>query len=75
MYDSLHNAEVNAQMLPHLEPIELPEPLLNSMKSMNVICYDFVPQSAILHIAKQENDSGLQFGVRPQQPFGNVQAE
>ena len=40
MYDSLHNAE---QMLPHLETIELPDPLPN-MKTMNVICYDFVPQ-------------------------------
>jgi hypothetical protein len=40
MYDALHNAE---QMLPHLEPIELPDPLPH-MKSMNVICYDFVPQ-------------------------------
>jgi hypothetical protein len=30
-------------MLPHLEHIELPNPLSN-MKSMNVICYDFVPQ-------------------------------
>jgi hypothetical protein len=40
MYDALYNAE---QMLPHLECIELPDPLPN-MKSMNVICYDFVPQ-------------------------------
>jgi hypothetical protein len=41
MYDELHNAE---QMLSHLEPIELvPDPLPN-MKSMNVICYAFVPQ-------------------------------
>jgi hypothetical protein len=37
---ALHNAE---QMLPHLEHITLPDPLPN-MKSMNVICYDFVPQ-------------------------------
>jgi len=37
MYDALHNAE---QMLPH---IELPDPLPH-MKSLNVICYDFVPQ-------------------------------
>ena len=40
MYDSLHNAD---QMLPHLEKIELPDPLPN-MKTMDVICYDFVPQ-------------------------------
>ena len=40
MYDALHNAE---QMLPHLESIKLPEPLPN-MTTMNVICYDFVPQ-------------------------------
>ena len=40
MYDSIHNAQ---QMLPHLEPIDLPEPL-RDMKSMNVICYYFVPQ-------------------------------
>jgi hypothetical protein len=39
MYDALHNAE---QMLPHLEHIELPDPLAD-MKSMNVICYKFVP--------------------------------
>jgi hypothetical protein len=40
MYDALHNAE----MLPHLELIELPDPLCN-MKSMNVICYfEFVPE-------------------------------
>jgi hypothetical protein len=40
VYDALHNAE---QMLPHLKHIKLPNPLPN-MKSMNVICYDFVPQ-------------------------------
>ena len=40
MYAALHNAE---QMLPHLESIELPEPLPN-VTTMNVICYDFVPQ-------------------------------
>jgi hypothetical protein len=40
MYDALHNAE---QMLPHLEHIELPDPLPN-VKTLNVICYDFVPQ-------------------------------
>jgi hypothetical protein len=40
IYDVLHNAE---QMLPHLECIKLPDHLPN-MKSMNVICYDFVPQ-------------------------------
>jgi len=40
MYDALHNAE---QMLPHLEPIKLPDPLPN-VTTMNVICYDFVPQ-------------------------------
>jgi hypothetical protein len=40
MYDALHNAE---QMLPHLEPIKLLDPLPN-VKTMNVICYDFVPQ-------------------------------
>ena len=40
MYDALHNAE---QMLPHLESIPLPDPLPN-VNSMNVICYDFVPQ-------------------------------
>ena len=40
MYDALHNAE---QMLPHLEPVELPDPLPN-VKTLNVICYYFVPQ-------------------------------
>ena len=40
MYSSIHNAE---QIMPHLEPIDLPEPL-RDMTSMNVICYDFVPQ-------------------------------
>jgi hypothetical protein len=30
-------------MLPHLEPILLPEPL-SFAKTLNVICYDFVPQ-------------------------------
>ena len=40
MYDALHNAE---QMLQHLEPIQLPDPLPN-VKTLNVICYDFVPQ-------------------------------
>ena len=33
MYDALHNAE---QMLPHLEPIELPDPLPN-VNTINVI--------------------------------------
>jgi hypothetical protein len=49
MYDALHNAE---QMLPHLEPIELPDPLPN-VKTMNVICYDFVPQ--LLSILQNKN--------------------
>ena len=49
MYDSLHNAE---QMLPHLELINLPDPLPN-MKTMNVICYDFVPQ--LLSILQTQN--------------------
>jgi hypothetical protein len=40
MYAALHNAE---QMLPHLESIQLPDPLPN-VKPLNVICYDFVPQ-------------------------------
>jgi hypothetical protein len=40
MYGLLHNAE---QMLPHLETINLPDPLPD-METMNVICYDFVPQ-------------------------------
>ena len=40
MYAALHNAE---QMLPHLESIKLPDPLPN-VKTLNVICYDFVPQ-------------------------------
>jgi hypothetical protein len=39
MYDALHNAE---QMLPHLELIELLDPL-SDMKTINVICYDFMP--------------------------------
>ena len=40
MYAALHNAE---QMLPHLQSIDLPDPLPN-VKTLNVICYDFVPQ-------------------------------
>ena len=40
MYDSLHNTK---QMLPNDVLIQLPDPLPNT-KSMNVICYDFVPQ-------------------------------
>jgi hypothetical protein len=40
MYGLLHNAE---QMLPCLETIDLPDPRPD-MDTMNVICYDFVPQ-------------------------------
>jgi hypothetical protein len=40
MYDALHNAE---QMLPKIKTIILPDALPN-MTSMDVICYDFVPQ-------------------------------
>jgi hypothetical protein len=41
MYAALHHAE---QMLPHLlESIQLPD-LLPNVKTLNVICYDFVPQ-------------------------------
>jgi hypothetical protein len=40
MYHSLHNPK---QMVPHLESLELPDPLPN-VKTMDVICYDFVPQ-------------------------------
>ena len=40
MYQSLHNSR---QMLPHLERIHLPEPLPFA-KTLNIICYDFVPQ-------------------------------
>jgi hypothetical protein len=40
MYDSLHNAK---QMLPNVVSIQLPDPLPDT-KSMDGICYDFVPQ-------------------------------
>jgi hypothetical protein len=40
MYDSLHNAQ---QMLPNVISIQLPDPLPDT-KSMDDICYDFVPQ-------------------------------
>jgi hypothetical protein len=40
MYNSLHNAK---QMLPNVVLIQLPDPLPDT-KSMDVICYDFVPQ-------------------------------
>jgi hypothetical protein len=40
MYNSLHNSK---QMLPHVVSIDLPDPLPDA-KSMDVICYDFVPQ-------------------------------
>jgi hypothetical protein len=39
MYDAFNNAE---QMLPHLGSIKLPDPL-PIVKTLNVICYDFVP--------------------------------
>ena len=40
MYNSLHNSE---QLLPSVVTIQLPDPL-PTVKSMDVICYDFVPQ-------------------------------
>ena len=40
MYNSLHNSK---QMLPSVVSIALPDPLPDA-KSMDVICYDFVPQ-------------------------------
>jgi hypothetical protein len=52
MYNALHNAE---QMLPHLEPVELPDPLPN-VTTMNVICYDFVCASGSFNFAGQKND-------------------
>jgi hypothetical protein len=53
---SLHNAE---QMLPHLETIDLPDPLPD-MNTMNVICYDFVPQLlSILQDPKMMSSNNL----------------
>jgi hypothetical protein len=40
MYNSLHNLE---QMIPSVMSIQLPDPLPD-VKSIDVICYDFVPQ-------------------------------
>ena len=40
---TMHYIMQPEQMLPHLEPVELPDPL-PYVKTMNVICYDFVPQ-------------------------------
>jgi hypothetical protein len=48
MYDSLHNSE---QMMPNVVSIQLPDPLPD-VKSMDVICYDFVPQ--LLSILQNE---------------------
>ena len=50
MYDSLHNSR---QMLPHLEPIVLPEPLPYADK-LDVICYDFVPQQLLSILQDKE---------------------
>jgi hypothetical protein len=64
MYGALHNAE---QMLPHLETIDLPDPLPD-MHSMNVICYDFVPQ---LHSILQNPEmmSGNNLVLDPNNPL------
>jgi hypothetical protein len=71
MYNALHNAE---QMLPHLEPVELPDPLPN-VTTMNVICYDFVPQVlSILQDKKMMSANNLVLDPPNSPPFGNVQA-
>jgi hypothetical protein len=64
MYDALHNAE---QMLPHLELIELPDPLPN-VKNMNVICYDFVPQLLSI-LQNQTMMSGKNLVLDPNNPL------
>ena len=51
-----------------LEPIDLPEPL-RDMTSMNVICYDFVPQAVTLHFAKQEMMAGHNLVLDPNNPL------
>ena len=64
MYASIHNAE---QMLPHLEPIDLPEPLCD-MISMNVICYDFVPQLLSI-LQNKEMMAGNNLVLDPNNPL------
>jgi hypothetical protein len=61
-------------MLPHLEPVELPDPLPN-VTTMNVICYDFVPQVlSILQDKKMMSANNLVLDPPNSPPFGNVQA-
>jgi hypothetical protein len=64
MYGALHNAE---QMLPHLETIDLPDPLPD-MQSMNVICYDFVPQLLSI-LQNPEMMSGNNLVLDPNNPL------
>jgi hypothetical protein len=55
-------------MLPHLESIELPD-LLPCMKSMNVICYDFVPQLLSILQSKKMMKEGNNLVLDPNNPL------
>ena len=64
MYHSLHNSE---QMLPSVVSIELPDPLPD-VKSMDVICYDFVPQLLSI-LQNREMMSGNNLLLDPNNPL------
>jgi hypothetical protein len=54
-------------MLPHLETIDFPDPLPD-MHSMNVICYDFVPQLLSI-LQNPEMMSGTNLVLDPNNPL------
>jgi hypothetical protein len=64
MYDSLHNAK---QMLPSVVLIQLPDHLPDT-KSMDVICYDFVPQ-LLLILQNKEMMLANNLELDPNNPF------
>jgi hypothetical protein len=63
MYDIIYNCE---QMLPDLERIDLPDSM-PTMKTMDVICYGFVPQ--LLSILQDEKMSGSNLVLDPNTPL------
>jgi hypothetical protein len=64
MYNSLHNSN---QMLFHIMSIALPDPLPDA-KSMDVICYDFVPQ-LLLILQNKEMMSANNLVLDPTNPL------
>jgi hypothetical protein len=70
MFESIHNAK---QMLPHLTKIHLPDPLPDC-ETMEVICYDFVPQLLSI-LQNKEMMSADNLVLDPNAPLARFQPQ